>query len=72
MRGGLRVYPLLLVPHRPNRRSGHIGDVPATVRGFRGLSIVVRQREVKRAAGLPKLGLRAASHTEGPWRIPGS
>jgi len=64
--------PLLLVPHRPNRRSiGHIGDVPAMVRSFHRLSIVVRQREVQRPAGLPGLGLWADC-TKNAWRIPGS
>jgi hypothetical protein len=58
--GGVMGQPLLLVPYRPNRRSvGHIGDVPVMMRSFDVLSIVVRQRKVKSAAGLPSLGLRA-------------
>jgi hypothetical protein len=71
MPGGLRVQPLLLVSHRLNRRSGHIGDMRAMVRGLYGLSSVVREREVKRPAGFPRLGLRVG-HTKGAWRIPGS
>jgi hypothetical protein len=70
MRGGVLCHPLFLVARRPTRPNvGHIGDAPVTVRGFHGLSIVVRQREVKSAAGLSRLGLRAGC-IEGARRIP--
>jgi hypothetical protein len=66
MPGGMLGHSLLLAPHRlfvsdgPTRRSiGHIGDVPVMVGSFYQFSIVVRQRKVKSAAGLPSLGLRA-------------